>query len=223
MANQTGSSRFRALFESAFQAYEKKTGISLAEHPLAVQLQSFDSVESITTLLQNQTQAFREFRGSDRVMKLIKDIASILATLSATASLGDSIGLVRQKSLMASLMVLTFSLQPFPPATAIYAGLAILLSVCAIPLLLCGHPCDIQVNQAARGEIDCYDALVDLLESIENFLSRLDIYTQIPPTPAMDDIVVNILVELLSTLALATKELKQGRSSESVFVDLFLY
>jgi len=223
MANQTGSSRFRALFESAFRAYEKKTGISLAEHPLAVQLQSFDSVESITTLLQNQTQAFREFRGSDRVMKLIKDIASILATLSATASLGDSIGLVRQKSLMASLMVLTFSLQPFPPATAIYAGLAILLSVCAIPLLLCGHPCDIQVNQAARGEIDCYDALVDLLESIENFLSRLDIYTQIPPTPAMDDIVVNILVELLSTLALATKELKQGRSSESVFVDLFLY
>jgi hypothetical protein len=31
----------------------------------------------------------------------------------------------------------------------------------------------------------------------------------------MDGIVVKILVELLSTLALATKELKQGRSSES--------
>jgi hypothetical protein len=39
----------------------------------------------------------------------------------------------------------------------------------------------------------------------------------------MDDIVVKIPVELLSTLALATEELKQGRSSESVFVDLFLY
>jgi hypothetical protein len=223
MANQTGSSRFHALFESAFQAYEKKTGISLAEHPLFVQLQSFDSVESTTTLLQNQTQAFREFRGSDRVKKLLKNTVLIVATLSTKASLGDTIGLVCQKSLMASPAALTFSLQPFPPATAIHAGLAILLSVCAILLLLCGYHCDIQMNQAASGVTDSYDALVDLLEFIENVLSRLDIYMRIPPTPAMDDVVVKILVGLLSTLALATKELKQGRSSLSVFVGLFLY
>jgi hypothetical protein len=60
-----------------------------------------------------------------------------------------------------------------------------------------------------------YDALVDLLESIEHFLGRLSIYTHISPTPAMDEIVVKILVELLSTLALATKEIKQGRTSKS--------
>lgn len=59
-----------------------------------------------------------------------------------------------------------------------------------------------------------YEALVDFLESIEHFLSRLRIYTQIPPTPSMDEIVVKIMAELLSALALATKELKQGRSSE---------
>ena len=64
--------------------------------------------------------------------------------------------------------------------------------------------------------IDSYNALLDLLESIDHFLKRLDIYTKIPPTPAMDEIVVKILVELVSTLALATKELKQGRPSESV-------
>jgi len=64
--------------------------------------------------------------------------------------------------------------------------------------------------------IDSYDALLDLLESIAHFLRRLDIYTKIPPTPAMDEIVVKIMVELVSTLALATKELKQGRPSESV-------
>jgi len=64
--------------------------------------------------------------------------------------------------------------------------------------------------------IDSYDALVDLLDSIENFLKRLDIYTKIPPSHAMDEIVVKIMVELVSTLALATKELKQGRPSESV-------
>jgi hypothetical protein len=59
-----------------------------------------------------------------------------------------------------------------------------------------------------------HDALVELLESIEHFLKRLDIYTRIPSTPAMDDIVFKIMAELLSTLALATKELKQGRPSE---------
>ena len=56
------------------------------------------------------------------------------------------------------------------------------------------------------------DALIDLLESIEHFLHRLAIYTRISPTPAMDEIVVKIMVELLSILALATKEIKQGSS-----------
>jgi hypothetical protein len=69
------------------------------------------------------------------------------------------------------------------------------------------------VNQEAKGVISSFDALVDLLESIERFLSRLDIYARIPPTPETDEVVFKIMVELLSTLALATKELKQGRSS----------
>jgi hypothetical protein len=64
--------------------------------------------------------------------------------------------------------------------------------------------------------IDSYGALLDLLESIDHFLKRLDIYTKIPPTPAMDEILIKIMVELVSTLALATKELKQGRPSASV-------
>jgi hypothetical protein len=68
--------------------------------------------------------------------------------------------------------------------------------------------------------MDSYDALVDLLESIEHFLKRLDIYTRIPATAAMDEIVIKIMVELLTTLALATKEVKQGKSSESVITDV---
>jgi hypothetical protein len=83
--------------------------------------------------------------------------------------------------------------------------------------------CDPPANQVAKGIIDSHDALVDLFESIERFISRLDIYSRIPSTPAMNDIVVKILVELLCTLALATKELKQGRSSESILADLLRY
>ena len=77
-----------------------------------------------------------------------------------------------------------------------------------------------ELPQAAKGVIDSYGALVELLEAIEHFLKCLDIYTEIPPTPAVDELVVKIMVELLSTLASATKELKQGRSSESFLADI---
>jgi hypothetical protein len=59
-----------------------------------------------------------------------------------------------------------------------------------------------------------YDALVDLFASFENFLSRLGIYAGISPTPALTSILVKIIVELISTLALATKQVKQGLFSE---------
>jgi hypothetical protein len=39
----------------------------------------------------------------------------------------------------------------------------------------------------------------------------------------MTEIVVKILVELLSTLALATKQIKQGKPSESVFGEIQSY
>jgi len=60
--------------------------------------------------------------------------------------------------------------------------------------------------------------LVDLFASFENFLSRLNIYTEIPPTPAMTYILVKIIVEIISGLALATKQVKQGRLGEFVLI-----
>ena len=86
-------SRFRALFESALQAYENNTGITLAEHPLAIKVQNCCSVEFITTLLQDQIRASSAFV---RIMKSTKGILSTLSTLSATTALDWAIGLVRQ-------------------------------------------------------------------------------------------------------------------------------
>ena len=80
------------------------------------------------------------------------------------------------------------------------------------------YHCDIQIPQAVKDISASYDALVDLFASFENFLSRLGIYTGVPPTPALTNVLVKIIVELLSTLALATKQVKQGRFSEFVLV-----
>jgi hypothetical protein len=47
-----------------------------------------------------------------------------------------------------------------------------------------------------------------------NFLKRLEVYTTIPPTPMMTELIIKIMAELLSVLALATKQIKQGRLSK---------
>ena len=83
-----------------------------------------------------------------------------------------------------------------------------------VSILIPLYNCDIQVSQAVKDVSVSYDALVDLFASFENFLGRLSIYTGIPPTPALTNILVKIIVELLSTLGLATKQVKQGRFSE---------
>jgi hypothetical protein len=59
-----------------------------------------------------------------------------------------------------------------------------------------------------------YDALVDLLETIERFLNRLDIYTTIPPAVTMTEFIIKVMVELLSTLAVVTNQIKRKQPSE---------
>ncbi len=68
--------------------------------------------------------------------------------------------------------------------------------------------------QAASAVTSSYDDLIELFEYLENFLKRLEIYTMIPPTPIMTDMVIKIMVELFSVFALATKQIEQGRFSE---------
>jgi hypothetical protein len=59
-----------------------------------------------------------------------------------------------------------------------------------------------------------HDTLIDIFERMENFLQRLEFYTEVSPTLEMIDLITKILVEVLSILAIATKEIKQGRISE---------
>ncbi|KAF8268400.1 hypothetical protein EI94DRAFT_1914808 [Lactarius quietus] len=82
----------------------------------------------------------------------------------------------------------------FSPANVISAGVGVLL-MAAI---------DVSASE---------EALSDLFERIENFFKRLESYTEVPPTEAMADMIVKIMVEVLNIFAIATKEMKQGRAS----------
>ena len=62
-----------------------------------------------------------------------------------------------------------------------------------------------------------------MLESIGQFVGRLKIYTEIPLSSAMCEIVVQIMVELIAILALETKKFTRRRLSESDLTDALSY
>ena len=66
-----------------------------------------------------------------------------------------------------------------------------------------------------------YDALVEIFECVEGFVRRLMIYTKIEkPDPALTEVLIKIMAELISILALATKQMNQGLFSRSVLCNL---
>jgi hypothetical protein len=85
----------------------------------------------------------------------------------------------------------------FSPAAVIFSGIGVLLS-------------------AAKDARASQDILTDIFERVEMFFRRLEIYTEVPPTMEMTDIIVQIMVEVLSILGIATKEIKQGRMKKYV-------
>jgi hypothetical protein len=59
-----------------------------------------------------------------------------------------------------------------------------------------------------------YGALVEIFECVGYFLLRLRIYTEIEkPAEAMTVVVSKIMAELISVLALATKQINEGKFS----------
>ena len=65
--------------------------------------------------------------------------------------------------------------------------------------------------------------IIDIFVRIEGFFKRLESYTEVRPTEAMTDVIVKIMIQVLSILAIATKQIKQGRSSESLSIHKLVF
>jgi hypothetical protein len=72
------------------------------------------------------------------------------------------------------------------------------------------------VHQAAKDNRNSYrdETLIGVFGRIERFFRRLEIYTQVPSTTETLDTIIQIMVEVLTILGIATKEIKQSRISE---------
>ena len=93
------TSPFELLLNAALRNYAKKTKKDLGRHPLAEQLKTCDSVDSITSVLQEHAKAFP---GGEELMRPMKRAVYVLFTLSSSTVRGEAVAPVCLKSLMST-------------------------------------------------------------------------------------------------------------------------
>ena len=208
-STSTSSPHFRTIFVEAMNGYERKTKTDLLKHPLASQLQSCNSSSDILAVLHGMVNELDKSKGrNEKLSSWLNPTINVLYAFSST--LGQGVGLVS----------LNWSTHPrlidFTDILARKCDLCRYRSSLLGENLTrsrCGSILNDDVCQAAKDVGASEDALAELFERIENFFKRLESYTEVPPTNAMTDIIVKIMVEVLNIFGIATKEMKQSRAS----------
>jgi fungal STAND N-terminal Goodbye domain len=96
-SNSPSSSPFQAIFNAALKEYSQKTGKDIATDPITAKLRSCSSPDAVLNVLQEEAQAFNDFRNGNRKMQLmrkLKPTVDILLALSTGEVLGNAIGSV---------------------------------------------------------------------------------------------------------------------------------
>ena len=73
---------------------------------------------------------------------------------------------------------------------------------------------DAFVGQAARGVSSNYDSIIEMFDRFQDFLDRLKVHLESTITPPLRAIIVEFLAQLLLTIGLKTKLVKEGRVRE---------
>ena len=216
----TSHPNFASIFNVALEKYKRKTKQDLAKHPLLPRLQSCDSPEAILTVLRDQSAEFNESQnGDDGLTNWVNPTVNVLYSFSATV--GGVFGLVNIGIFPYDIVQSDIFLSGISTSKHNFYG-----DWSSSPgPWLSRFPFITYINtltQASKDARASRDKLIDLFSSIGRFFQRLEIYTGITPTMAMTDIIVDIMVEVLTILAIATKEVKRGRLSESSMMCLRL-
>jgi hypothetical protein len=114
MSQLSSSTTLRALFDAALQDYNDKTGNVLSDHPIAKQLETCESVDSIISILQEQARSFREFRENDgRLMKALNSSVDVLCAPSISSALNEAVGrVVRRITFITALFLMASTAIP---------------------------------------------------------------------------------------------------------------
>ena len=131
------SPELRSLFEDALKQFESRTGTNLVQHQVFNKLLACESIESIVDILQKhwQPRTLRTSLGDySTLMKWIKRTVHVLQSLSTNSMVVDGVSSVCGYFCSASILHNDIMfLQAFAPAKAVFAAIALLLSVRFFP------------------------------------------------------------------------------------------
>ena len=205
------SSKFQLVVNDALKVYNKRAKNDLLLHPLAIELQNRGSPSDILAVLQQQVHGLDQSRSdNDRWTKWLDPTINVLLKFSQTASTADLVcpttcAYPRFARLYLLVGVLTrdggLRWNRRPPLSA-YP-----------PFLGVGHS-NIYGSQAAKDVRASHETLLDIFDRIEMCFRRLEMYTEVPLTAEMTEVIIEIIAEVLCVLGIATKEINQGRTSE---------
>jgi hypothetical protein len=124
-------SNYQAIFDSALEAYVKKTGKDLTSDPLLHRLEACNSPDAVLTILRAQILEPGQPQSScNRLTMWLDPTVNVLNAFSATVG-----ALVGQVSLggpgrdLKQIWSLILILEAYPPVGVIFTGIGILLSV----------------------------------------------------------------------------------------------
>lgn len=86
----TSNSNYRSIFDSALEAYKKKTGKDLTSDPLLRRLEAGRSPDDILDILQEHITGFDQSLSSDGLTKWLNPTVNVLYAFSMT--IGNSLG-----------------------------------------------------------------------------------------------------------------------------------
>jgi hypothetical protein len=92
----TSATYFQNIFNTALEAYKKKTKKDLLAHPLSAKLQDCDSPAAILSVLEELVQQFDQRRcRNERLRSCLSPIVNVVYSISTT--IGEGVGLVGPK------------------------------------------------------------------------------------------------------------------------------
>lgn len=208
------------LLVKAAADYTRKTGVDPTHHEIVNQLQSCHSPNDVLKLLEDKANQFKHYREKNH-NKLIDCLAPVVRVIHTFSNVLDKA--LSSVSLIGSSTVHDFTallLGAVPTSRVDLRGRRCPpYGKSLFPHSLTTSPPNIWLpRQAASDVTSSYDALVELFECLGGFLKRLEIYSNIPSSSLMSEIIVKIIVELLSVLSLATEQIKNGIFSKWILV-----
>ena len=89
----TSTSNYQAIFDSALEAYKKKTKKDIRSHPLLPKLQTCNSPDAVLAVLQEQIPVLNQSHGStiDKLTKWLKPTVNVLYAFSEAIGAGISL------------------------------------------------------------------------------------------------------------------------------------